>query len=103
MHSKKENIHNIDQQIINLEITGIDDDNEIEQLQQNLLYLYKDRIGTVLNDVFDKLAPPGLHIQMDELVIDLGSINYKEPADLERAFSFVIKSSIYRYLPQASF
>ena len=83
--AKKENKHSIEHQIINLEVTGIDDDNEINQLQKNFLYFYKERIGKALNDSFDKLAPPDVHIQLDELVLDLGSIDYKEPADLERA------------------
>lgn len=85
--TKKENIHNIDHQIINLEVTGIDDENEIKQLEQNFLYFYKERIGKALNDVFDKLAPFDIHIQIDELEIDLGSVDYKEPADFERAFT----------------
>ena len=84
--AKKENKHIVEHQIINLEVTGIDDDNEINQLQQNFLYFYKERIGKVLNDVFDRLAPPDVHIQIDELEIDLGSVDYKDPADFERAF-----------------
>lgn len=84
--AQKENIHSIEHQIINLEVTGIDDENEIKQLEQNFLYFYKERMGKVLNDLFDKLAPKGVHIQIDELVIDLGSVEYKEPADFERAF-----------------
>ncbi len=85
--AKKENKHSIDQQIINLEVSGMDDDNEINQLQQNFLYFYKERLGKVLNELFDKLAPPDVHIQIDELEIDLGSIDYKEPADFERAIT----------------
>ncbi|MFT5645902.1 MAG: hypothetical protein ACI976_000578, partial [Aureispira sp.] len=84
--AQKENIHIIEHQIINLEVTGIDDESEIKQLEQNFLYFYKERMGKVLNDLFDKLAPKGVHIQIDELVIDLGSVDYKEPADFERAF-----------------
>lgn len=85
--AKKENKHIIEQQIINLEVSGTDDEKEINQLQQNFLYFYKERIGKVLNDTFDKLAPPDVHIQIDELVLDLGTINYKEPADIERAIT----------------
>lgn len=85
--AKKENKHSIDHQIINLEVTGIDDANEIKQLEQNFLYFYKERIGKALNDVFDKLAPLDIHIQIDELEIDLGAVDYKEPADFERAFT----------------
>lgn len=84
--AKKENTHSIEHQIINLEVTGIDDESEIKQLEQNFLYFYKERMGKVLNDLFDKLAPKGVHIQIDELVIDLGAVDYKEPADFERAF-----------------
>jgi len=84
--TKKENIHSIEHQIINLEVTGIEDEKEVTQLEQNFLYFYKERLGKVLNDLFDKLAPKDVHIQIDELVINLGTIDYKEPADFERAF-----------------
>lgn len=92
--AKKENKHTIEHQIINLEVSGTDDEKEINQLQQNLLYFYKERIGKVLNDTFDKLAPPDVHIQIDELVLDLGSINYKEPADIERAITRKVKKLV---------
>lgn len=98
--AKKENKHIIETQIINLEVFGMDDEKEINQLQQNFLYFFKERIGKALNDIFDKLAPPGVHIQIDELELDLGSINYKEPADLERAIATKINSIIEKALKE---
>lgn len=85
--AKKENKHNIEHQIINLEVTGMSDEEEINQLQQNFLYFYKERIGKALNDSFDKIAPAGVHLQIDELDLDLGTIEYNEPADIERAIA----------------
>lgn len=102
--AKKENKHSIEHQIINLEVTGIHDEEEINQLQQNFLYFYKDRIGKALNDSFDKIAPAGVHLQIDELNLDLGSIQYKELADLERAIANrinkVVKKEIEKKMRQ---
>lgn len=96
--AKKENKHKIEHQIINLEISGIDDENEVNQLQQNFLYFYKERLGKILTTIFDKLAPPDVHIQIDELEIDLGSVDYKEPADFERAFTKKVAKAVEKEL-----
>ncbi|BDS14504.1 contractile injection system tape measure protein [Aureispira anguillae] len=96
--TKKENKHTIEHQIINLDIEGIDDDNEINQVQQNFIYFYKEHIGKELDRVFDKIAPQDVDIQIDELTLDLGSFDFEEPADLEKAIIKKIKQIVEREL-----
>lgn len=89
---KKEHI--IEHQIVNLEIEGTDDEIEINQIQQNFVYFYKEHIGKELNRVFDKLAPSDVNIQIDELNLNLGNFSYVEPSDLEKAIIKKIKKII---------
>jgi len=82
--AKKEKHHIIDHQIINLEIEGVEDPAEINQIQQNILYFYKERIGAELEKLLNDISSPGVDIQIDHIEIDLEDINYTTPAELEK-------------------
>jgi hypothetical protein len=82
--AKKENHHIIDHQVINLEIEGIEDPAEINQIQQDILYFYKKRLGIELEKLLNKISSPGVDIQIDHIEIDLEDISFSTPAELEK-------------------
>lgn len=96
--ANKEHNHTIDHQIINLEIEGIEDDNEINETQQNFIYFYKEHIGKELDKTFSKLVPADVDIHIDELTLDLGELNFEKPADLEKAIIKRMKKVIEKEL-----
>jgi predicted nucleic acid-binding Zn-ribbon protein len=76
--------HTIDHQIINLEIEGVEKDDEIREIQQAIAYYFKSRLGEELDKKLSKLVPPNVYITLDSLTLDLGNISFKTMAELER-------------------
>lgn len=94
----KEPQHKIKHQIINLDVNGIDDAQEINQLQQNIHYFYKTKLAEELDKVLTKLCPPDVDVHIDELELDLGDINFKSPRDLERKITKKFKEALTKAL-----
>lgn len=80
--ANKESNHRIKEQIINLTINGVNDDHEIRTIQENFVFYYKEYIAPELQQIFDELVPPDVHLTIDNLDIDLGSNDFKEITEL---------------------
>lgn len=82
--AKKEGNHYIEEQIINLEVTGNVNDQEIKELQENFVYFYKEFIVSELQKAFDELVPADVDIRIDALELNLGSFKFEKSQDLAR-------------------
>jgi hypothetical protein len=81
--------HIIEKQNIILNIQGNISDSDLKTLQQETAYLYKTRIGEMLDKIFSKLVPADVHIKIDNLQIKLPNIeivNFKNVAEYKKAF-----------------
>lgn len=92
--ANKEGNHHIEEQIINLKINGNVDDREVQELQSNFVFYYKEYIGTELQRIFDELVPPDVHIQIDNLEIDLGGVNMNSIKQMESELRRKVKSVV---------
>lgn len=90
--ARKEGNHYIDNQIINLDITGNVTDKEIKEIQENFVYYYKEYIASELQRVFDKLVPADVDITIESLEIDLGTLKFEASQDLARQIQRKVKA-----------
>ncbi len=87
--------HNIEKQIINLAVEGDLEESKIKELQSAIVYLYKHKIGEILDQVFSELVPPDVHVVINKIVVDLPTINISDlenMRDLSRKIESVFKS-----------
>ena len=82
--AKKEEEHIIERHIVNLEIEGTDNPDEIEEIQQNIVYFIKDRLGEELDKILNKLMLEDVEIQLDDVEVDIEDLSFKDPAELEK-------------------
>ena len=94
--AQKEGNHYIEEQIINLDIVGNVDDKEIKIIQENFIYYYKEFIATALQKAFDDLVPPDIHLQIDSLDLDLGTLKFEKSGDLAKQIQRKIKDIVER-------
>jgi len=81
--------HIIEKQNIALKIEGNISDSELKTLQQETVYLYKTRIGDMLDKIFSKLVPADVHVKIEKLEIKLPNINildFKNVIEYKKAF-----------------
>ncbi len=94
--AKKEGEHRIEEQVINLEITGDLEDKEIKEVQDNFVYYYKEYIVTELQKAFDEYVPHDVDLQIDALEINLGTLKYEKPQDLAKQIQRKIRDIVQR-------
>ncbi|MGH1336991.1 MAG: contractile injection system tape measure protein [Aureispira sp.] len=82
--AKKEGNHYIEEQIINLDITGNVDDKEVKELQENFIYFYKEYIVSELAKAFDELVPADIDLKIESLELNLGTFRFEKSQDLAR-------------------
>ena len=75
--AKNKKNHIIEKQIINLEIDGADDPAEINEIQQNIIYLFKEKIGGELEKILDEISPDDIEIQIGNIEIELDDVSFK--------------------------
>ena len=80
--AKKEEEHFIERQIVNLEIEGVDDQGEVDDIQKSILYFIKDRLGAELDKILNKLMLEEVEIQLDDIEIDLRELSFNNAAEL---------------------
>ena len=81
--------HFIDKQNIVLNIEGNISDSDLKNLQQELIQLYKTRVGEILDGLFGELVPSDVHIKLDNLDIKLPKIemfDFKNLTEFSRVF-----------------
>ncbi len=91
--AKNNKNHIIEKQIINLEIEGAVNPEEINEIQQNLIYLFKKELGDELENILDEISPEGIEIQVSRLEIEIEEVSFKNKAELEREIIKKFKKS----------
>ncbi len=94
--AKKQGKHHIEDQIINLEINGDLEDQEVKEVQDSFIYFYKEYVVEALQKVFDELVPHDIDLKIESLELDLGTLNFERPQDLGKQIQRKIKEIVER-------
>lgn len=94
--AKKEGNHYIEEQIINLEITGNLNDQEVKELQDNFVYYYKEYIVSELQRAFDQLAPANIDLKIESLELDFGTLTFEKPQDIAKQIQRKVRNLVQR-------
>ncbi|MCP4438484.1 MAG: hypothetical protein GY810_06025 [Aureispira sp.] len=97
--SKREH-HIIEHQIINVRLKGVSKE-EIKSIQDRILYLHKTKIGEELDRLFSEMVPPGVHVTLDNLNINLSNITFLKTADLDQTIVREFKASAKKAVKKA--